>query len=318
MLNLEALARTIKTADNAPLIGEIQKRRDDRPLVTIVLNKYCNYFLNPGLIRPLFEILEGVGKGKVLDLFLQSTGGIAEIPWHIVSLLRSYTKDLAVIIPEHAYSGATHIAISADELVMLEISSLGCVDPSKSHPLLPKDENGKPIQASVQDFNHIITFITSRSNPKTKSKNLIAIIPELFKYVNPLALGAIDQANQLSRLITTKVLGTRNKKLTKKHISKIVNQLAGAYFSHTFPISRDEVETDLQLKVTRPSNDLKKAIWNLNLYYDNLFKTQQIVTSPQFPPIAIRYLGFIESEKFRHIIFGFFEQTGNTIGEVIV
>jgi hypothetical protein len=317
MIDIEAIVRTITTGSNKALIQEIQKHRKNTPLVTLVLNRYTNYFLNPNLVRPLYEIVDSIGKKDAIDLYLLSTGGIAEVPWHIVSILRSYATRFGAIIPEHALSGATHIAIAADELVMLEISSLGSVDPSRTHALLPKDANGNPIQASVQDFKHMMKFVSSPLGRWFKRKSMREITIELFKYVNPLALGAIDRSNQLSRLITRKVLASRVERLSKKREKNIEEKLAGEYFSHSFPISRKEVESELRIPVVKPNADLKKAIWELNLYYDSLFKSQ-IVLPGTNQMLAARYLGFIDSENVRKIIFGIYEISGKVIAEIVV
>jgi len=195
-------------------------------------------------------------------------------------------------------SGATHIAIAADNLVMSPLSSLGSVDPTRNHPLLPPDKQGNPIPASVQDLRHCLEFVR-RNVPK---RELGPIVRELFSHVNPLAIGAIEQSYELSRLITRKVLGTRKEKLPPKQVEEIVDRLAGKYFSHAYPISRGEVETDLRLPMTKvnPGDSLFASIEALNAFYTGVFEKQQAVPGPI--PLTFRVTGFLETTKSRRVL----------------
>ncbi|HKV25540.1 MAG TPA: hypothetical protein VJN93_13175 [Candidatus Acidoferrum sp.] len=258
--------------------------------------------INPMLAGDVALQLEPIvlemGKVKKLDLVLRSTGGLAEFPWRIVSVLRAFCEDFEVIVPRSAMSGATHIAIAADNLVMTPLSALGSVDPTRNHPLLPRDPQGNPTPASVQDLRHCIEFIKKHVKPD----EIGPIVPHLFSHVHPLAVGAIEQSYELARLITHKVLGTRRKKLEEKHVEEIAEQLAGKYFSHGYPISRSEVETDLRLPMTKaePGDDLFKTIEALNSAYTGAFEKQQPVPGPV--PLTFRVTGFVETEKSRRVL----------------
>ncbi len=214
----------------------------------------------------LEPIVIEIGKVQKINLVLRSTGGFAEFPWRIVSILRGFCDEFEAIVPRAAMSGATHIAIAADNLVMSPLSALGSVDPTRNHPLLPRDPHGNPIPASVQDLRHCLEFV-KRSVPK---RELGPIVGQLFSHVNPLAIGAIEQSYELSRLITTKVLGTRKVKLPPKQVDEIVDRLAGKYFSHGYPISRAEVETDLGLPMTkarRVSTSLRPLVMEFSEHF---------------------------------------------------
>ena len=143
---------------------------------------------------------------------------------------------------------------------------LGPVDPTRNHPLLPKDAKGEPIPTSVQDLKHCIQFIREQLGEKSPQHDLAQIIAELFKYINPLALGALEQTYNLSRLITKKVLETHKNKLPDEKIAKIVDFLSGQYFSHAFFISRNDVEKDLGLKVVRPDDELMGLTANIEAH----------------------------------------------------
>lgn len=270
----------------------------------------ANPMLAGDVALQLEPIVLEVGKVKKLDLFLRSTGGIAEIPWRIVSVLRSFCGEFEVIVPRSAMSGATHIALAADNMVMGPLSCLGSVDPTRSHPLLPRDPQNNPIPVSVQDLKHCLEFV-KRHVPR---KEVGPIVSQLFTNVSPLSIGAIEQSYELSRLITRKVLGTRKTKLPAKHVNDIVDRLAGKYFSHGYPISREEVESELKLPVTRaiPGDSLFRSIEALNGYYTGIFEKAVPVSAGPIP-LTFRVTGFVETSKSRRILCQVFGPNGQAM-----
>jgi hypothetical protein len=258
----------------------------------------------------LEPVIAELGKVAKIDLVLRSTGGVAEIPWRIVSVLRSFCDELEVVVPRTAMSGATHIAISADSLVMSPFSCLGSVDPARNHPLL-RDPQGNPIPISVQDLKHCLEFV-KRNVPAHEP--VAPIVNQLFAHVSPLAIGAIEQSYELSRLITRKVLATRKKKLPPKQVDGIVERLGGKYFSHGYPISRDEIVADLNLPVvkTDPGDSLFEAIEALNGFYRGVFEKQTPVLGGPVP-LNFRVTAFVESAKSRRMLCQAYAPNGQPV-----
>jgi hypothetical protein len=273
---------------SAPFIEAIQKKRQTRLL--------CLFFdpaamLTPPMMEPFERMVIRMGKVDKLDVFLRSTGGITEVPWHIVSLLREFCDQLGVIVAQRALSGATHIAIAADELVMTATARLGSVDPTRQHPLLPKDVHGQPIPVSVEQLKQCVKFIQEQLGESYLNQNLALIVSELFKYIDPLALGALEQSYNLSKLITRKCLQTRNVPLGEKHIEQIVEMLASNYYSHGFLISRADVKSDLKLPVIYPENELSADIAELDEFY---LKQFQLGTGVETQGASLRFVGVMQ------------------------
>lgn len=289
--------QSIPVGDNWSLLDDLSQELK-MPVLALYIGE--GYMLQPALLRPFYEVLESIGRTESLGLFLRSTGGITEVPWKIVSLLREYSKNLTILVPEVAHSGATHITLAADTLIMTELSTLSSVDPTRRHPLLPKDKDGDPIPASVQDLKHCVTFIKEQLGKDHTGSDVATIIKELFGHVHPLALGAIEQSAELSKIVTRKVLATRRENLSTEHVEKIVEQLAGKYFSHVFPISREDVRRDLGLTVTDPSAGLKAKMEALLRYYENEAKP---VGTGKMDSIDVRLVRavFIESSQLRKV-----------------
>jgi len=131
---------------------------------------------------------------------------------------------------------------------MSEISTLGPVDPTTRHALLPRDKNDQPIPVSVEDLKNCIKFIVQQLKDqgeelKYTPADMTNIVGKLFEHIEPLAIGAVERAYGLSRLVTRKVLETHlDKDKDKDKIDEIVKKIGGEYFSHSFPITRRDVE----------------------------------------------------------------------------
>jgi hypothetical protein len=309
-IDFNALFNANKPAGSKALLEALGTERKAAMLALVLVDFLpVNPMLAGDVALQLEPIIVEIGKVKRLDLVLRSTGGLAEFPWRIVSVLRAFCDEFEAIVPRAAMSGATHIAIAADNLVMSPLSALGSVDPTRNHPLLPRDPQGNPIPASVEDLRHCLEFV-KRNVPK---REVGPIVGQLFSHVNPLAIGAIEQSYELSRLITRRVLGTRKQKVPPEQVEAIVDRLAGKYFSHGYPISRDEVEADLQLPVTKanPGDSLFVAIEALNAFYTGVFEKQQQVPGPV--PLTFRVTGFLETQKSRRILCQVFGPNGQPL-----
>jgi len=157
-----------------------------------------------------------------------------------------------------------------------------------------------PIPVSVQDLKHCLAFVKANV---PEGEDVGPIVSQLFTHVSPLAIGALEQSYELARLITRKVLATRKKPLETNAVDKIVEQLAGKYYSHGYFISRDEVENDLGLGVVKaePGDELFKKIEALNQYYTDVFQKELPVQGAPVP-LTFRITGFVETPKSRRIL----------------
>jgi hypothetical protein len=301
-----------KPTGSKALLDAVQAARKGTMLALVFVDSLpVNPMLAGDVALQLEPLVAQLGKVRKIDLVLRSTGGVAEIPWRILSVLRCFCGELEVIVPRAAMSGATHIAIGADNLVMSPFSALGSVDPTRNHPLLPRDAQGTPTPASVQDLKHCLEFLKRNV---TDREPIGPLVGQLFGHVHPLAIGAIEQSYELGRLITKKVLATRKRKLPSKQVDAIVKRLAGEYYSHGYPISRAEVISDLRLPVTKaePGDALYTAIEALNSFYTGVFDKQ--VPVPNAPvPLMFRVSGFLETASSRRILCQVFAPNGQAV-----
>ena len=254
------------------LISRLEKERE-RPAIVYWTTPLAQ--ISVGAELPLFDQLRAIGPSQGIDLVLNTGGGVTEAPWRFISLIREYTENLSVLIPHFALSAGTVIALGADEIVMTPLSTLGPIDPSRSHPLLPKrDEASNPEPISVQDMRHAMKFIQKDVNPGNADftytpEAMAHILSALFDKIHPLAIGAIEQSYALAKLIAQRCLGTHMKdEGDVEKIEEIVRKLCDDYKSHLYRIGREEAK-ELELKVSDASPPVERILSELVAFYNS-------------------------------------------------
>lgn len=79
-------------------------------------------------VTPISDLTRTV-PGRKIDIMLHSPGGLAEAAERIVALLRGRFDEVRFAVLHSAYSAATMLATSADELILDDTSALGPIDP---------------------------------------------------------------------------------------------------------------------------------------------------------------------------------------------
>jgi len=290
--------------DKAALDAVLQKIENERghPCVVYWTSPLAKVSL--GVELPLFDQLKSIGKQKSLDLFLFTGGGDTEAPIRIVSLIREFCETFSVLVPHRALSAGTLIALGADKIIMTPLSSLGPIDPSRTHPLLPKREGApEPEPISVQDMRHAMQFIReaapSESGLTYTPDAMAQIFSALFDKIHPLAIGAIEQSYALAKLIGTRCLETHmgTSDADRGKIAGIVDRLCDQYKSHSYPISRSEAKA-IGLNVEWANDSLEPLM--LELY--QLYTARKV--GPYGPQIAPgkqvkMYIAWLESLRLK-------------------
>lgn len=238
--------------------------------------------ISDSAIIPLFDQLTAIGKCPKFDLFLRTNGGDTEVPWRIVSLIREFCDDFNVLVPHRAASSGTLTAMGANNIVMTRLGVLGPIDPSRSHPLLPKREGAPEAEPiSVQDMRHAMQFIREAAGTESATipytpDALAQIFTALFDKIHPLAIGAIEQSYALSKLVGAQCLSTHmNRETEAAQIKSIVDTLCDDYKSHQYPISRAEARR-VGLKVQDATEPEETAMMDLFRFYAG----RQVMPSP--------------------------------------
>jgi len=166
---------------------------------------------------------------KEVGLFLKSDGGNPEAALRLVHLLRQKFGRIILLAPFECASAATMVALGANEIHMGPTSYLTAVDSSLKHDLSPVDHHNSLVSVSQDEVMRILRLWKEQ---KTNTNPY----PEIYKYLHPLVIGALDRSSSLSMRICQELLGYHvTSKARAARISKALNY---DYPSHSYPSPR--------------------------------------------------------------------------------
>ena len=215
-------------------------------------------------VMALHELLETLGPQEHLTLFVKSDGGSGMASLRMVHLLRRYAKRLTVAAPLNSASAAAMLALGADGILMGPLSYLTAVDTSLEHDLSPLDHTNNLVPVSNDEVDRVIRLWkeqAGRDNVGTHPHQ------ELYKYLHPLVIGALDRASSLSVKLCREILSYHMR--DRKKAEWISRQLNYAYPAHQFPItSREARRLGLNVQDLEPALD--EMLQDLNLLYSEM------------------------------------------------
>ncbi len=248
-----------KTQD---LLSRIQRRVDGTFLTywTSTSGSVCD-----NDVMALHELLEAAGPRPAITLFVKSDGGSGMAALRMIHLLRQYTKRLTVVAPLNCASAATMLALGADTIAMGPLSYLTAVDTSLEHDLSPLDHTNNLVAVSNDEVDRVIRLWKETVRGRGDGVNPYQ---ELYKYLHPLVIGALDRASSLSLMLCREILGYHMR--DAKRADRISRRLNSSYPAHQYPITSREARR-LGLKRPGPSTPgLDSLLQDLNLLYSEM------------------------------------------------
>src|SRR6185295_11160672 len=164
--------------------------------------------------------------------------------------------------PLNCASAATMLALGADTIQMGPLSFLTAVDTSLEHDLSPVDHTNNLVAVSHDEVERVI-----RLWKETGRGDGVNPYQELYKYLHPLVVGALDRASSLSLMLCREILGYHMR--DAKKAERISRQLNSSYPAHQYPItSREARRLGLNVKDLEP--DVDKLLQELNSLYSEM------------------------------------------------
>ncbi len=215
-------------------------------------------------VMAMHELLQATKSTDEVTLFVKSDGGSGMASLRMVHLLRRYVKRLTVVAPLNCASAATMLALGADTIQMGPLSYLTAVDTSLEHDLSPVDHTNQLVAVSNDEVDRVIRLWREASNRDGQAVNPYQ---ELYKYLHPLVIGALDRASSLSLMLCREILGYHMTDPAKaEEISKRLNS---SYPAHQYPITSREASR-LGLNVEDLGPELDAMLQDLNLLYSEM------------------------------------------------
>jgi hypothetical protein len=215
-------------------------------------------------VLALHAVLRTIGPLNHLTLLVKSDGGSGMAALRMVHLLRKYAKRLTVVAPLNCASAATMLALGADTIVMGPLSYLTAVDTSLEHDLSPVDHTNNLVPVSNDEVDRVIRLW---KETVARGKEGVNPYQELYKYLHPLVIGALDRASSLSLKLCSEILGYHMK--DRRKANRISRQLNSSYPAHQYPITSREARR-LGLTIRDLDPDLGELLQELNALYSEM------------------------------------------------
>lgn len=251
------------------LISEIEKLRGSR-IITLVTGEraIAPTQIADDCLKPLYEQLVSIrsdGNVKKIDLILETRGGSVETPWKLVTKIRQFCDNFAVIIPWKAYSAGTMICLGADEIVMSPMSELGPIDPWLQPQAQPA---GRFLlnELGVEDVSAYITFLQQRACI-TDQEALATTVKVLAEHLTPTLLGRMERISSHIRLVARKLLSLSKPPIAESSMGTIVETLVQKMYAHGHGIGIVEAKT-IGLNAVSMPPELEQLCWKLYLEYE--------------------------------------------------
>ncbi|MFN7115853.1 MAG: hypothetical protein ACK4TA_03590 [Saprospiraceae bacterium] len=209
-----------------------------------------------------YKILKERGRRRKLYLFIKSGGGSGTGALRIVNLLRQYYDTIIALVPLDCASAATMLALGADSIQMGSLAYLSAIDTSITHDLSPIDKDNDLVSVSQNELDRVI-----RLWEQSKQVNDLNPYNNLYNYIHPLVLGAVDRASSLSIKLTTEILSYHMTDLQKAE--EISHHLNSNYPSHSYPVTLREAR-HIGLKVEPLEEKINDKLLLLNEYYSEM------------------------------------------------
>ena len=236
-------------------------------------------------VIPLFiEHLDSMGDSEKISLFLYTRGGETLVAWSLVNLIRSFCKELEVIIPFNCHSAGTLICLGANKIIMTKQATLGPIDPNVNGPLNPmmpgaNNPNAR-VPVSVEFVNAYLEMAKNELGINDQI-GLSNIFINLSNQIHPLTLGQVSKSKSQIQMLAKKLLSNQSLGETKEN--EIIKFLCSESGSHDYTIHRKEAQESLGLQIEKPTIELYKII---KAIYDDIQKEMELV-SPYDPKILV-------------------------------
>lgn len=224
--------------------------------------------LMPGTDDSVRDHLEKLKDGdddkacKKLSVLLTTTGGQVAPVQRIVESIRFHYRDVAFIIPNHAYSAGTILSMSGDRIYMDYYSRLGPIDPqvpAKSGQLVPA-------LGYLRQYQSLVAKAADGTISIAEVQILLGMDQaELYMYDQAVqqSVALLKQWLVQYKFKDWKVTKTRKEPVTEEMKQERAESIAlklsdsDHWHSHGHGISRDVLRDDLKLEIddlAKPSN----------------------------------------------------------------
>ena len=211
------------------------------------------------------DLVNHINGSDAIDVLIHSPGGRPDATERIVFILRSRFKEVNFLIPHSAYSAATMLALSGNNIIMHPSATLGPIDPQI---------NGIPARSIKRGFEKVKRIIME-DGPEA----LPAYIPLIEKYSLDL-LELCDDSEKLSKELVGNWLKQYmfRGKINQNKIKRAVNYFSNydKHLLHSRPLVFDKLKS-LELNIELAEAPLKDLLWESYILINGFFNITPFV-----------------------------------------
>lgn len=154
------------------------------------------------------------------------------------------------------------LALGADEIHMGPIAYLTAVDTFIAHDLSPIDKDNFRVRIGTNEMERVMRLW--KEEGAIVGKNAYE---EVYRYIHPVVIAAVDRAGSLSRMLCEEILSYHmNDAVQRKEISERLNS---HYPSHSYPIMLREASR-IGLRAVKLDPSVNKQLVDLNELYSEM------------------------------------------------
>jgi len=210
------------------------------------------------------DLVNHIDDSDSIDVLIHSPGGRPDATERIVYILRSRFKEVNFLIPHSAYSAATMLALSGNNIILHPSATLGPIDPQI---------NGTPARSIKRGFEKVKKIIMEEG-----PEALPAYIPLIEKYSLDL-LELCEDSEKLSKeLVRTWLKLYMFKGKSNVSISRAVNYFSNydKHLMHSRPLVFDKLKSlKLNIQVAQPP--LSDLLWEAYILVNGFFNITPFV-----------------------------------------
>lgn len=253
-----AVYQEIETLTKRPLLAYASKFLDAPQQAPV--------FIDQSDVDGFTDLVEATRDAEEVSLLIHSPGGSPEAAERIVGLLRGRFKRVFFLVPHSAFSAATMLALSGNEIIMHPSACLGPIDPQI---------NGIPARSIRRGFDKVRDLL-SEEGPEA----LPAYLPLIEKHSLEI-LEICDDSLGLSKELATEWLlrymfeGDNSKRAV---IERAVDFFSDydSHKTHGRPLTYEKIK-DLELKVSVADGEVRELLREAHILLSGFFSISPFV-----------------------------------------
>jgi hypothetical protein len=215
-------------------------------------------------------------KGQRIALLIDSPGGFTRNAYELAMLLRRHCGGFVAVVPRHAKSAATLLALGADAIILNDHAELGPLDvqiwDSQREDMLSGLDEVQSLERlnafAMQALDNLMLLLLDRTKMKARSliplaSNFVARMTRpMFEKVDVVRFAQMSRALKIAEEYAYRLLASRYGPENAQRISRTLVQ---DYPEHGFPIYREEMQA-IGLETVAVPDALRSILEVITLY----------------------------------------------------